>query len=444
MSNTISAGNSRFANDFLQVIERSVAIASLPLNQLKTQKTSLADQSAALKTLESKFSALQTSVTNLAAVASAGALDATFSDNTVARARIDVGATESTYNLEVVSLGSRTTAFSSEGLIRVTDAATQNISSSSSFVLTVDGVDHTIGLTTGSLSELAQKINGANAGVSASVVNVGSSANPDYRLSVRAARLGSATVALSDGSQNVLDTLVTGTPAQYRVNGGPASPIESDFHTVTIAPGVEVDLLKTGETEITVGRSASAIEEALGAFVKTFNEAVGEIDKHRGQSGGALAGQSLLSTLSDTLRGVAAYSNGTDALSSLAALGIAFDQTGRLSLDSEFFQSAMEADSQAVFDFLGEPDASGFLQSATDFLKTVDDSTNGLLNTAIGQMDQQIQSQDLRIRVEEERIQFLRDALNARMAAADALIASLEQQATYMNGLIEAMRGASN
>jgi hypothetical protein len=41
------------------------------------------------------------------------------------------------------------------------------------------------------------------------------------------------------------------------------------------------------------------------------------------------------------------------------------------------------------------------------------------------------------------RIEALTNRLNAQMAAADALIASLEQQAVYISGMFESMRAAS-
>ena len=52
---TIFSGNSRFANDFQAIINRSVAIASLPLTQMNTVKSTLTAQAAALDELEAKF-----------------------------------------------------------------------------------------------------------------------------------------------------------------------------------------------------------------------------------------------------------------------------------------------------------------------------------------------------------------------------------------------------
>ena len=52
-----------------------------------------------------------------------------------------------------------------------------------------------------------------------------------------------------------------------------------------------------------------------------------------------------------------------------------------------------------------------------------------------------ITNQNRRIANEQDRIDILQNSLIARMAAADALIASLEQQVTYFNSLFESMNG---
>ncbi|MCS6954415.1 MAG: hypothetical protein NZM33_16340, partial [Bryobacteraceae bacterium] len=51
-----------------------------------------------------------------------------------------------------------------------------------------------------------------------------------------------------------------------------------------------------------------------------------------------------------------------------------------------------------------------------------------------------LQRQEARIAAEQERIDLLEKNLAERMAAADALIAALEQKVRYFNTLFEAMR----
>jgi flagellar hook-associated protein 2 len=442
-NNTIFNGSSRYANDFQQIIDRAVAIASLPMVQLDSQQTTLNDQSTALAALDSRFASLQTAMKNLESATGGGSYSSSMSDGTVVTATVSSGALAGIYSVEVIDLGSYTSAMSMNGLPVVTDPATENISSASNFTLIVDGIEHTITPVSNTLSGLVTAINAeTGASVEATIVNLGSSSSPDYHLSLRSTKLGAVSIQLNDSSSDLLDTLATGTLATYKVNGQPATPISTDSRTVTLAPGLEVTLLKTGTADVTVSRSTTAISNALSSFVTAFNAAVDEIDQHRGEEPGALAGNSILYTLSQSLREIAGYSSGASAISSLASLGLNFDDDGKLSLDATAFSAATSGQFDTLLTFLGSSSAGGFLKFATDVLDSLENSTDGVIKTTVSTIQSQIAGQDRLIEREQERIDQLQESLQAQMADADALIASLEQQANYITGLFESMRVA--
>src|ERR1039458_8884014 len=130
------------------------------------------------------------------------------------------------------------------GLPIISDPTSQNISTSGSYTLTVGSATPvSIPYAGGNLNGLAQAINTANAGVQATVVNVGSASTPDYRLSVQSNQAGQQSVQLSDGNQNLLAPSGTvGALAQYTVDG---KQITSTTDTVTLAPGLTVMLTGT-------------------------------------------------------------------------------------------------------------------------------------------------------------------------------------------------------
>lgn len=436
---TIFSGNSRYATDFQQVIDRAVAIASLPLAQLQTQRETLSGQETAWTSLNSRFTALQTSLERIATSMGGASYAASVANPQVLTARLGTQPSEGNYTIEVVSSGRRTSTFSAEGLPRVTNPSTQSISSSGNFSLVVDGASYNIVTSDTSLSALAAQINSSNAPVVATIVNVGTSQDPDYRLAVQSTKLGDISISMTDGTTLLLNTLVQGYSAKYRINGYPNTPIESDTRTVSIGPGLDVDLLQAGTTEIEVQRSSSAIRDALSEFITSFNAIVDEVDTHRGQANGALAGQSLLSTITKTLRQIAGYSfNG--AIDSLASIGITFDQFGKLSLDATTFDHATAGKVPELMSFLGSEDSGGLLKLAGDLIKGLQDSGDGELANAITLAKAQVKSQDELIAANQERVQLLRDNLLQKMGIADALIATLEQQVSYMNGLFEAMK----
>src|SRR4051794_14739957 len=107
MASTIFSGSSRFSSDFSSVIDRTVAIAPLPIKLLQQQKDSLDAQVTALTGLKTKAPTLQTS---LAAISNA------FGSSSYSGASGDAGIgvtlgdspTEGSWTVGVNSLGSAT------------------------------------------------------------------------------------------------------------------------------------------------------------------------------------------------------------------------------------------------------------------------------------------------------------------------------------------------
>jgi flagellar hook-associated protein 2 len=360
-SSTLFTGTSRYSTDFQAVIDRAVAIASLPLTQMQSTRARLSDESAALNSLESKFVALQSAIQSLESATGTSSLAYSVSDGAVLKPTLGAGALEGTYSLQVVNLGAYSSVMSSAGLAVVSDPGAQNITQASSYTLTVDGVNYTVTPAGASLNDLVAAINAqTEAGVQATLVNVGSG-TADYRISLESKKLGAVSLQLHDGTQDLLDTavtpgssLVTGWLAEYKVGSSPAV-LESDSRTLTLSTGLTVEMLKESEAAatVTVSRTSTAASNALAALANAYNAAVDELDSHRGEGGGSLAGHGLLSTLSQALRQMANYSSDSGTITSLTDLGLAFDRQGKLSFDATRFAEATTGGTNWMFLYLG-------------------------------------------------------------------------------------------
>jgi flagellar hook-associated protein 2 len=435
-------GNSQYAGDLQQAINNAVTVASIPMDNLQTSITSLQSQSAELSALQGNFQTLQSAIQGLSsATTGAGGLSGTASDTSVASVAIDgtSDATAGTYTLNVTNVGAPTTTLSETGLT-VSDPSASSISTSSSFTLTVGSSTFTITPTANTLNALEQAINSANAGVNATIVNLGSSSSPDYRLSVQSATLGDETIQLTGGSQSLLTTLTHGAAAQYQVDGQPTTPISSDSSTVTIAPGVSVNLLGTGQTTITVASDPSAAENALSSFVSAYNTAVQTLGQNHGTSGGPLTGQSIIFELEQALRNLSGYTGGSGSVTSMTALGLTFnDSSGQLSFNSAQFESVAASDPNDLNTFLGSITGNtGFLGTANNLLTGLDDQTNGTIQASINTLNTQITSDQTQIATDQTNITTMQNSLTAQMVQADTLISSLESQVTYFTDLFTA------
>ena len=152
-------GSSTFSSSFQTVLTNAVQRASLPMQQMQTEVTTLTGQQATLTQLESTFQSLDTALQNIGST-SAGSISATPSDATVVSAATTSSALPGTYSIQVGSLGSFSTALSPKGATAITDPTTQNLSAASSFTLTVNGANTTITPSANSLEGLASAING--------------------------------------------------------------------------------------------------------------------------------------------------------------------------------------------------------------------------------------------------------------------------------------------
>jgi flagellar hook-associated protein 2 len=442
-SSAIFSGNSRYASDFQSIIDRSVAIASLPLTQLQQQRSNTASEQSAISSLSSKFSALRTALDNIDSGTSA-APTATLSDSLVARVTASSGAQPTQMNLEVINLGSYSTSLSNDGLTKITDPSTQSITADTVVTLTVNGVPMEILPPVGSLNALAQAINEKNAGVQASIVNIGGPSSPDYRLALRSTDLGAVTIDLADSTGSIATQYSTGTMAQYRVNGFPSTPIDSTSRKVTIAPGVTAELVTLGTTDITLSPDGTKLQDYISAFVTAFNAAATEIDTHRGQGTGALSGQSLPSELGNALRQLMKYDSTGAVISNPADLGLSLDRSGMLQFNTSTFAAAFADHGDAVRSFLGGETTGGFLQSMKSTLDTVDGLTGGVLTDATSQVAKTLAKEDDQISEMQNRIDVMSTNLKERMAAADAAIALLEQQVTLITGIFSANNDSKN
>ena len=437
----LTPATSQYSSDLQKVLTRAIAIASLPLDQLNNQLTDLQNRSAAVDSINGKFGALLTALQGVSSAADS--TSAQVSDSTVIAAHSDSTALAGSYAIHVVSAGAPTSALSKSGLPAVQDPSTQSITAAGSLTLTVAGTSFTIKPSANTLNALADAINSSGANVTATIINLGSPSAPNYKLSLQSTKLGNIAIQLNDGS-DLLDTLSAGTPAQYQINGQPATPISSDSRTVTIAPGLTMDLLKSGDSSVVVSQSGSAQSNAISSFVAAYNAAVDELGQNRGQGGGPLTGDPLVFTLSQSLRDLTGFTGGAGAVKNLTDLGLTFDKTGHLSLDQTVFDSVSAAHPSDVSAFLGSPSTGGFLKTATDTLNGLEDPTTGVIETTAASAHTAIDKQNQKITDEQARIDTITTNLTAQISAADALIASLEQQATYFTTLFADMNATKN
>ena len=436
-------GSSNFSSSLAQFVARSVSFASLPMQQLQNQETTVQGQQTEVATLQSDFQGIQNALTGIDNSSGSGAYTANVDVNSVASASVGSGVFAGSYSINVLNTGSHTNTLSNTGLTTVTDPSSGNIDSSTSYSLTVDSQTFSVSNPSGSLNSLAQAINASGANVQATVVNVGSPTAPDYRLSVQGSKYSPTAIQLTDGTNTLLNQLSAGTYVQYQVNGSP-STVNSDSRSINLSTGLTVSIAGTGTANITVAQSASGIANAVNSLVSAYNTAFDEIAKSRGQGGGALSGQSVVYQLSSALSDINGYISGSGNLTSLSDVGIAVDQTGHLTFNSSTFNAAASKSVSDVVSFFGSVSGGGFLQSANSALSSITDPTSGTLTTYSTSLAGQLTDLKTKVGTDQTQINTLQTNLTNQMSKADAAIASMEQTLNYMTTLFAQQQANQN
>ena len=434
-SNPIFTGSSAFSQDFQNVITRAVQIASLPITQLTNQQTTLANQSGEITTLTSRFSGLQSAVAEIGQALS-NSCSAASSAPTVVTASAGSGAVQGDYSILVSDPGAYSTMMTGAWSGNASDPA-------DTYQLWIGSSEYDVTPADNSAASVASAINTAYGGqVHATVVNVGSDLSPDYRVALESAALTTATLDLKDNGTSLAAVQNAGRPAQYEIDNS-GQTVSSSSRTVNVATGVTLTILNSSTTpvDVSVTGSTSALARALSDFASAYNAAAAELTAQRGQSAGPLQGDALVQQLSGVLSGMATYTG--SGLTGLGDLGLELGSDGNLTFDASTLNATASANPAGITAFLGSATGGGFLAAATNALDSVGDATSGLLGSAQSDLQTQITSLTNTIDDKQTQVDNLQTQLQNQMAAADAAIATMEQQYSYLSSVFQAMQTAA-
>ena len=183
----IFAGVSTYSKQFQLVIVRAVSMASLHIQELTGQQTTLNNQATELTTLDTDFTALQTAIQNISAALGGAGMTSTVSEPSVASVTIGDGAAQGFYSIDVSNIGAYATSLTSGTWNDIAGATGQT----TMYNLVIGGNTYAFSAPDNSAATVASTINAQFGNlVQATAVNVGSASNPDYRLSLQSANLG--------------------------------------------------------------------------------------------------------------------------------------------------------------------------------------------------------------------------------------------------------------
>lgn len=217
------------------------------------------------------------------------------------------------------------------------------------------------------LTDLQKKINDANIGMQAGIINDGSGYK-SYRLMVTSKESGlDGRLGFSSGNVDIgLDTMTQARDATVLI-GDPSSAnsivITSSTNTITDAvDGLTLNLVGTSPdpVDVTVKQDVDSVVSNVSSLIDAFNKTIENIDKSTSYNAeteerGVLLGDGTVSLIRSRLFSVATArtTDEENDLRVLSQVGITTSE-GKLVLDEERFRTAFEQDPEAVANLLAK------------------------------------------------------------------------------------------
>jgi flagellar capping protein FliD len=126
----------------------------------------------------------------------------------------------------------------------------------------------------------------------------------------------------------------------------------------------------------------------------------------------------------------------------MSDLGFSLNVDGTVTYSPLTMMSTDLSNSAGIIAFLGSATGGGFLQAATNAIDNIEDPNTGLLKSTEASVQSQIASIGSTIATKQAAVDQLQTNLTNQMATADAAIASMQQQYSYMSQMFAAQQTA--
>ncbi len=460
--------------DLSTILDNLTTAEKASLKPITTQQSAYTAKLSAYGTLSSALTAFQTANTALNSADLFSATTATSTSSTAFSATTSAGAIAGKYNISVTQLAQAQTLTSGIQTSNTTALGSSDASRTLSIKL-ADGTSKDITLTSDqtSLTGMRDAINGAGAGVSASIIKV---ADGEYRLSLTASKTGEANAvssvtvsgddtlqgivgfdATKSDADNPLDLSVKAQDAELTVNN---VAITSSTNTISDAlEGITLNLsdVTSGNQSLTITQDSSKASTAISNFVDAYNNlldqfnaltkytAVDSGSDAQDSSNGALLGDSTLRSIQTQIKSLLTNNTSSSTYKTLAQIGVTSDPTtGELTLDADKLKTELTKDPTGIKEMIvGDGKTTGITTklatnltswlSSTGSIQSAKDGVSKTLNT----LTEQYNSTNT-------RINNLIARYKAQFTQLDVTMNSLNSTSDYLTQQFENMTSSSS
>ncbi|MBS0168846.1 MAG: flagellar filament capping protein FliD [Nitrospira sp.] len=461
----ISFGGLGNGVDFGQVVTELAKVQRAPIDALNAKKTDLQKKLTDYGTLGDKLLALQSAANALRLPTSFDRTTTTVSDDTKLTAQAGAGAATGSYTIQVTQLA-KSNQITNTAAKAVTSTTTAIVSGGTgTFTFKVgSGSDQTVTLADGAtLDDLRSAINDLGAGVTASVINTGTTASPAYRLTLTATASGATnTVSVVTDTTSLDFTNTSGTGGSSTLQAGQNAivvigdpgqttiSIERESNVISDAiPDVTLTLKsKTVTTPtpepvtVNISTDPDSVKTNIKALATAYNDIVKFVNERTTydistKTGGIFFNESTAKNVLSQLRtSLSGQVSGLSTYTTVGEVGFKTERDGTVTIDDAKLDTALANNYSATKAlFVTQTTSSGIADrvvKTVDFLDAVDTGAFTVRKTSI---TSQISKLTDEIGRKEDIASQYEDRLRQQFASLDALLQQLQSQSSALKAL---------
>lgn len=463
--------------DVNSIVSQLMTVEQQPINKLNAKEAAYQAKLSAYGSVKGAVSSFQTALQGLGS-ANFQSFTATSADNAVFSASATSSAVAGTYSMEVTALAqsqklvaagqaSSNTAIGTGTATVVTFdfgaigggtftpydsiTGTGGAYSGSTFTSSGGGVKTlTLDSSNNTLEGIRDAINAAAMGISATLINDGSSTPYRLVLSSGSTGVNSSVKISTDGADAAIDALLAHDPAgvqhlaetataqnaQVKING---IAVSKTSNTISDAiEGVTLTLKKTSATpvDLAIAKDTAGISSSVNAFVKAYNDLSSTLQNlsaynAASKSGAILQGDATVRTIQSQLRGLLSKAVGeAGTLHTLSDVGISFQKDGKLALDQTKLDKALSGSLADVANLFTS--GNGYATTLADWAGSILASDGAIASRSDG-LGQSIKQIGVQRAALETRLINIEKRYRAQFIALDVMLSNMNQTSTYLS-----------
>jgi flagellar hook-associated protein 2 len=428
--------------DTKAIIDATIAAQRVPIDKLSQRKSDYSSQISNLGNLASKLGELQKMAEDMSKTSNVLAYELGLGDDKILGATADGAASAGRFDIEITRLATgeknRSVPFASSFSEVKAGTLTIETAGDTAVDITIAEGD--------TLEDVVDKISASAAKVDAAIISDGTS----RYLQITAADTGHAIGGVADdaikltetytgttGAELGLTQVVQARNATLKVDGLSA---ESRSNTPNeIVPGMQLELKTLGTSSLDVRPDKAGTIEKIKAFVDLTNEVIDLVRAGTRTSEGARAidNDPTLERLGSELRGViyqAVDGLSTDA-NSLARIGIETTTNGKLEIDNDRLEEALDTDIRGIGRLFTTADQ-GLSAILSSTLERYTDNVDGLIGNRKKALNGRIEQLDAQIVRMESRLERTQVTLQRQFSAMEQALAVYQTQGKALSATL--------